>query len=388
MAEKSISLRALCIVLVVAAFAFCMFAGCAGTPETVTLMRDESVLVLEHTTETGDTVSGTGFVIASDDGQTYAVTNYHVIMDADSVTVKYSGGNSSASLVGYYEYHDIAIIRFASESEFTAIPGSAFTGAENGDSVWSIGNEHGAGSLIIDRGKTVSEETVVETERLGWYDRDDIPAGKCVPVAEYTCSIEGGMSGCPVVTEDGCVSGVGTYRTESSEHYYGVDSRIALEVYRAALAGDFCSAIGSPPYERGKEVDLAGTGNYYRIFLSENSGDYELVLYGNYYDWGERSESGGTVRRLHPLGLVLTPSDDGYFVSGTGSAMGDVAGKTLTAIGGASVADMGYADMMTLFYSSYRVGDGEENAVVLTFSDGTTVAYEGEGYSVSPIDIA
>ena len=196
------------------------------------------------------------------------------------------------------------------------------------------------------------------------------------------------MSGCPVVTEDGCVSGVGTYRTESSEHYYGVDSRIALEVYRAALAGDFCSAIGSPPYERGKEVDLAGTGNYYRIFLSENSGDYELVLYGNYYDWGERSESGGTVRRLHPLGLVLTPSGDGYFVSGTGSAMGDVAGKTLTAIGGASVADMGYADMMTLFYSGYRVGDGEENAVVLTFSDGTTVAYEGEGYSVSPIDIA
>lgn len=349
-----------------------------------------NALIVTHPAGGGEVVAGTGFVVCTDGETAYAVTNYHVVEDAPNgeVTVRTTFSNipMTAEVVGYYEYHDIAVIAMRANDSFNAISAERFVSGAEGDAAWSVGNEHGESRLIVSGGYVVTEETEVTAERLGYYESEG--RNKYVPVTEYSCSVESGMSGCPIVSESGGITGVGTYRAEEERqnavimHYYGTPARIASSVLSAVLGGEFSQAGG------GAEVTLFGQG-YYRIFIDRDGvGRYRLVFLGNYYDWG-MSAGLGVSERLHDIGFTAYMTGRGILVDRVEADCPLKTGDVITAIGGKSVSGMGYTDLMTLFYDNYELTEtsaagAEETAgevLTVTTSRGE-VSFEGGEWAV------
>ena len=106
--------------------------------------------VVEITTETvemslfGQYISsgaGSGVII---DGSGIIVTNYHVIEDAKTVIVRLTDGTEyNASLVGYDEGHDIAVIKIVPKSTLTVASLGCSADLEVGEDVIALGNPLG-----------------------------------------------------------------------------------------------------------------------------------------------------------------------------------------------------------------------------------------------------
>ena len=106
--------------------------------------------VVEITTETvqmslwGQYIAsgaGSGVII---DGSGIIVTNYHVIENAKTVTVRLTDGTEySASLIGYDEGHDIAVIKINPQKELTVATLGCSGDLEVGEDVVALGNPLG-----------------------------------------------------------------------------------------------------------------------------------------------------------------------------------------------------------------------------------------------------
>ena len=90
--------------------------------------------------QTTSAASGSGFIISSDG---YILTNYHVIDDADSITVSlFDGTTYDAALIGYDESNDIAVLKVDAENLSPVILGDS-DHLNVGDQVLAIGNPLG-----------------------------------------------------------------------------------------------------------------------------------------------------------------------------------------------------------------------------------------------------
>ena len=372
----AITLTALLVVFSGCSYAACMMAA-YNMPEAVEYIYDNT-LIVNNITEDGQSFAGTGFVVESGEDGVYAITNYHVVADSKLLTVDYGKDNENtchASVVGWYEYHDIAVIALDTDAQFNQIDEERFISPTYDEAAYSMGNEYGLGKKVFRTGKTTDETHFVETEKLGWYDAYDEVAIKCVPVAEYSCSVESGMSGCPIADGNGNITGVGTYRMENSKNYYGVDARIAHSVYAAVRSGEFNAAIGSGA-EKGKEVNLFGEG-YYRLFADYDNFATEFVFLGNYYSW---NVSG----KLHDIGFTANVSDHGWRVTRAGAYSPVKAGDVITKFGDRPVSDS-VSDVMVGFYNGMALTDGyydTRSVVTIGLSDGREVNFCGGGYAV------
>lgn len=99
--------------------------------------------------KTTSPASGSGFIISKDG---YILTNYHVIEDANSVTVTdYDGNSYDAIIVGYDDSNDIAVLKIDAED---LIP-VTFGDSDNmnvGDTVIAIGNPLGELTFSLTQG--------------------------------------------------------------------------------------------------------------------------------------------------------------------------------------------------------------------------------------------
>ena len=90
--------------------------------------------------QTTSAASGSGFIISSDG---YILTNYHVIDDADSITVSlFDGTTYDAALIGYDESNDIAVLKLDADNLSPVILGDS-DHLNVGDQVLAIGNPLG-----------------------------------------------------------------------------------------------------------------------------------------------------------------------------------------------------------------------------------------------------
>lgn len=90
---------------------------------------------------TSAAASGSGFIITEDG---YILTNYHVIKDADAITVAlYDGKTYDAALIGYDESNDIAVLKVEAEEPLTPVVFGDSDNLRVGDSVLAIGNPLG-----------------------------------------------------------------------------------------------------------------------------------------------------------------------------------------------------------------------------------------------------
>jgi serine protease Do len=137
---------------------------------------------------------GSGFVI---DKSGIVVTNYHVIADADEITVIFDDNTSfPAEIVGRDQKTDLAVLRVKADQDLPSVPWGDSEISRVGDWVVAIGNPFGLGGsvtagIISARGRNIN---------AGPYDN----------FIQTDASINRGNSGGPMFNLDGEVIGINT----------------------------------------------------------------------------------------------------------------------------------------------------------------------------------
>ena len=148
--------------------------------------------------------SGSGFII-SDDG--YILTNYHVIEDSDSISVSmYNGDSYDATLIGYDESNDIAVLKIEAEGLAPVILGDS-DNLNVGDSVLAIGNPLGELTFTLTSGAISAKDREVTFSN-----------NMSMNLLQTDCAINSGNSGGALFNLYGEVIGVtnAKYSTSSS----------------------------------------------------------------------------------------------------------------------------------------------------------------------------
>jgi len=108
--------------------------------------------------QTTSAASGSGFMI-SEDG--YILTNFHVIEGSDSISVSlFDGRTYNATLIGYDESNDIAVLKIAAQNLVPVILGDS-DNLNVGDTVVAIGNPLGELTFSLTSGSISAKDREV-----------------------------------------------------------------------------------------------------------------------------------------------------------------------------------------------------------------------------------
>lgn len=205
--------------------------GPAGTPGTTVDGLDASsiarrllpsVVSLAVTTRTGSG-TGTGFVTSfadrANDGNSYIVTNNHVIDGARSIIVEMeSGVEYSASIVGQDPTYDIAVIMVANQN----LPSAKLGTSQNliiGQPVLAIGSPLGLSGTVT-TGIISALNRPVTT--------GGVTADSFINAIQTDAAINPGNSGGPLLNADGAVIGVNSAIATLGATYGGQSGSIGL----------------------------------------------------------------------------------------------------------------------------------------------------------------
>ena len=138
--------------------------------------------------------SGSGFII-SDNG--YILTNFHVIEDSSSISVSmYNGDSYDATLIGYDESNDIAVLKIEAEGLTPVILGDS-DNLNVGDSVVAIGNPLGELTFTLTSGAISAKDREVT-----------FSSNTTMNLLQTDCAINSGNSGGALFNLYGEVVGV------------------------------------------------------------------------------------------------------------------------------------------------------------------------------------
>jgi len=153
----------------------------------------------------GATAMGTGIVLTAN-GE--ILTNNHVVNGATSVSVTDIGNGKTykATVVGYDESHDVAVLQLSGASGLTTAATGNSSTVKTGDSVVALGNAGGVGGTpsvaagtvtALNQSITASDESSSSSEQL-------------TGMIETNADIQAGDSGGPLVNSYGQVIGMDT----------------------------------------------------------------------------------------------------------------------------------------------------------------------------------
>ncbi len=160
--------------------------------------------------QTTSAASGSGFII-SDDG--YILTNFHVIEDSSAITVSfYDGTSMDATLIGYDESNDIAILKV----DATGLTPVVLGDSENlnvGDTVAAIGNPLGELTFSLTVGAVSALDREITTS-----------TGVTMRLMQTDCAINSGNSGGALFNLYGEVIGITNAKYSSSGSEASIDN--------------------------------------------------------------------------------------------------------------------------------------------------------------------
>jgi serine protease Do len=161
---------------------------------------------------------GSGFFISPDG---YAVTNDHVVNNADTVEIKTDAGKTyTAKVIGTDEKTDVALIKVEGGSNFPYVKFADHT-PETGDWVIAVGNPFGLGG-------TVTAGIVSARGR-------DIGAGPYDDFLQIDAPVNKGNSGGPAFDEKGNVIGVTTAIYSPSGGSVGIGFAIPADTVKSVV---------------------------------------------------------------------------------------------------------------------------------------------------------
>ncbi|MGE3832784.1 MAG: trypsin-like peptidase domain-containing protein, partial [Parvibaculaceae bacterium] len=167
----------------------------------------------------GGMAQGSGFVISPDG---FAVTNNHVVGNADKVTVRFANGDEyGAKIIGTDPKTDLALIKIETDK---TLPYVKFASKEPrvGDWVMAVGNPFGLGG-------TVTTGIISARGR-------DIGSGPYDDFLQIDASINRGNSGGPAFNLDGDVVGINTAIYSPSGGSVGIGFAIPASTAQDVIA--------------------------------------------------------------------------------------------------------------------------------------------------------
>lgn len=152
--------------------------------------------------QTTAAASGSGFILTADG---YILTNYHVIENSNSVKVTmYDGASYDATIVGYDESNDIAVLKIDATGLTPVVLGDSDE-LNVGDSVVAIGNPLGELTFSLTSGAVSALNREVT-----------LSSNVTMDLIQTDCAINSGNSGGPIFDMNGNVVGITTAKYSSS----------------------------------------------------------------------------------------------------------------------------------------------------------------------------
>lgn len=150
-------------------------------------------------------VSGSGFVISSNDTASYILTNYHVIDGVTDITVFFADGKSyDATLVGGEEENDIAVLKIDQGNLRPVVLGNS-DAINVGEDVYAIGNPLGELTFTFTGGYVSAKDRSVT-----------MSDGTVMNMIQTDTAINSGNSGGPLFDKYGQVVGIVSAKLSSS----------------------------------------------------------------------------------------------------------------------------------------------------------------------------
>ena len=172
--------------------------------------------------QTTSAAAGSGFILTEDG---YILTNYHVVENSNSITVAmYNGDTYDATLIGYDESNDVAVLKVDAEGLSPVVLGDS-DNLNVGDSVVAIGNPLGELTFSMSQGIVSSCDRAINVD------------GTPFNMIQVDCSINPGNSGGPLVNLYGEVVGIvsAKYSTYSSTTVEGLGFAIPISDVRSII---------------------------------------------------------------------------------------------------------------------------------------------------------
>ena len=157
----------------------------------------------------GSSASGVVYKIA--DGKTYVITNHHALGGSSTLDVRFIdyGNRIASQVLGYDEYHDIALLEVDGKY---GTPVKRASAPNVGDPVLAVGNNLGYGIAAFDG-------MVSKTNRIISIKKE----GKAVPVYTVTSPLNAGTSGGGLFDKTGKILGINAYQTTKVSEKVGDD---------------------------------------------------------------------------------------------------------------------------------------------------------------------
>ena len=275
-------------------------------------------------------VSGSGFILTSDG---YVLTNYHVIetaysSKADITVITHDGTKYTATVIGFEQENDIAVLKIEGENLPHVTIGDSDT-MNVGDEVYAVGNPLGELDFSMTTGHISALDRLISTSS----------SSESINMFQFDAAVNSGNSGGPVYNNHGEVVGVVTAKYSSS----GVEGlSFAIPINDAASIANDLITKG---YVTGKA--------YMGISLRN---DYNS-MYANYYGW--------------PVGAMVAGVNAGSCAEAAGIQTGDI----ITKVGDKDIES--YSDLKSAI-RCYSAGDtaeitlyraGESMTVSITFDE-------------------
>jgi S1-C subfamily serine protease len=226
-------------------------SGTAGEQAVINKVQPGMVIInssLQYNSEAG---AGTGMVINSDG---LVLTNNHVIESSTklSATVVSTGKTYPATVLGYDETGDVALIKLQGASGLHTVPLGDSSKVKTGDSVVALGNAEGQGSIVPAAGQiTGVNQTITASDQGGSITSETLHG-----MLRTSANIVQGDSGGPLSNASGQVIGMDTagdsvnMGEQAPSSGFAIPINTALSVARQIAAGKASStiSIGYPPF--------------------------------------------------------------------------------------------------------------------------------------------
>lgn len=161
---------------------------------------------------------GTGFIVSTDG---HILTNYHVVRDADEISVKLMAGRSyKARVVGEDPKTDLAVLKIPASDDLVPATLGSSSDLRAGHWVAAIGNPFGLTATI-----TAGIVSAVGRNQVGIADYEDL--------IQTDAAINPGNSGGPLMNLRGEVVGVNTALLTKTGGYMGIGLAIPIDMAKS-----------------------------------------------------------------------------------------------------------------------------------------------------------
>ena len=218
---------------------------------------------------------GTGFIFQLDGDAAYVMTNHHVIAGYSVPTVRVRDSTDyNGAVIGSDSIRDIAVIRICC-GNFKSVPFAEASEVVVGDEIVNIGY-----ALAL-RGQATVSTGIISAVR---YD-----SHRSTDVIQTDASINPGNSGGPMLTLDGRVLGINTFKYVGT-NVEGVGFALSGPYVKRLIPG-FMSAARATATP-GAATEVAPAPDDYRIIHGPLAGSLKLHRYLTIYEMAEKHHQG------------------------------------------------------------------------------------------------